>query len=480
MVESEYIPLALNPQCTQILIFNRITNELIVLSIENKRLIFKIKIDKTYKEFEKPVVTFLNETSLLPLSSDLSSLELYNMIKEKLILKIKMVNDATIKSIMSHVDLERLLLVMDTGLIVIYDLLDGLKILDTVDIYKSFDDYQLFSSNKSTSKTIQMSKGGQTISSELINKRKFSESIDRLPESFKNRLISYYKNNSNGNICIVFQSEKLVYTSLIKEEFDVVEDYNRNTHDNSSLSVDVLHTGDVIDTTKVVSGSRNMLEPVEKPKLILRNVVIYNTTTLKFEKILKNLHNSGIETMCLSEDGKILVTCSTKGTIIRCFKIDELDSNLVAKPFAEFRRGSTFAKIEQLVIDSNNEFIAALVSNSEMIHIFNLKDYEKNIADMKYNNSNRFNKYFNKFTKRDNIRHCCHIKRDYNDFNGFKQCILQFERINKKFNAKDDEEISTHLPSLFILYEDSLKSYDININHLECSLSILSPKIDSF
>lgn len=488
MATNMFVPIAINAQCTQIAVYNKIDNDLVILSTENKRLIFKIKLDESnnHESFKKPVLTFLNETSLLPLSTDLISLELYNMLKEKLILKIKMVNNANIKQILSHIELERLLLVLNNGIIVIYDLLDGLKILDTVDIYKSFDDYQLFSTNKSTSKSIEMNKGGQVIPIEILNKHNTNElSTERLNDSFKNRLINYYKTNSQGNICIAFQNDKLIYSSLVKEEFEVIKDYSNNTdNNNNSTNVEDIHTGNIIDTTTFTTSSgRKTLEPIAKPKLVLRNVIIYNTTTLKFEKILKNLHNSGIQTMCLSEDGKILVTCSTKGTIIRCFKIDELEHNTIAKPFAEFRRGSTFTKIEQLVIDSNNEFIAALVSNSEMIHIFNLRDYEQKIKEMKKNYNNRFNKYFKKFTKRDHLRHCCHIKREYNDKNEFKNCVLQFERINKKFDSEEvdeDNTINNNSPDLFILYEDKLSSYSINLDDKECILSKKSPHINSF
>lgn len=475
LITDMFAPVAINPQGTQIAICNKLDNELVILSTENKRLIFKLKLDETnnIESFKKPVLTFLNETSLLPISTDLSSLELYNMVKEKLILQLKMVNNANIKSILSHIDLERLLLVLDNGVIVIYDLLDGLKILDTVDIYKSFDDYQLFSSTKSISAAIQMNKGGQVVPIELLNTEQKTE---RIPDSFKNRFINYYKNNSNGNICIVFQNDKLVYTSLVKEEFKVIEDYSNGT--DNKQSVEDIHRGAVIDTTSFSSSSRE-LEPIDRPKLVLRNVIIYNTTTLKFEKILKNLHHSGIQTMCLSEDGNILVSCSTKGTIIRCFNIAEMENNTIAKPFAEFRRGSTFTRIEQLVIDSNNEFIAVLVSNSEIIHIFNLRDYERKMKEMREENASRFNKYFKKFTKREHIRHCSHIRREYTEKNEFKSCILQFERINKKFKTGEDDS-SSAIPNLIILYEDKLASYTVNLEDRECSLSGTSPQIVSF
>lgn len=477
LITDMFAPVAINPQGTQIAICNTLDNELVILSTENKRLIFKLKLDETNSidSLKKPVLTFLNETSLLPISTDLESLELYNMVKETLILKLKMVNNANIKSILSNIELERLLLVLDNGVIVIYDLLDGLKILDTVDIYKSFDDYQLFSSTKSISAAIQMNKGGQVVPTELLSKSE--QKTERLPDSFKNRFINYYKNNSNGNICIVFQNDKLVYTSLIKEEFEVIEDYSSGT--GNKQSVEDIHRGTVIDTTSFSSSSIRELEPIDRPKLVLRNVIIYNTTTLKFEKILKNLHHSGIQTMCLSEDGNILVTCSSKGTIIRCFNIAEMENNTIAKPFAEFRRGSTFTRIEQLVIDSNNEFIAVLVSNSEIIHIFNLRDYEDKMREMRQENASRFNKYFKKFTKREHIRHCSHIRREYNEKHEFKSCILQFERINKKFKTGEDES-SSAIPNLIILYEDKLTSYSVNLEDRECTLSGTSPQIGSF
>lgn len=62
-----------------------------------------------------------------------------------------------------------------------------------------------------------------------------------------------------------------------------------------------------------------------------------------------------------------------------------------------------------------------------------------------------------------------------------KKCILQFERINKKFDVVDDSEDQYgNLPDLVILYDDSLKSYKMNLNQTICDLSQRSPQIKSF
>ncbi|GMM41813.1 hypothetical protein DAHU10_027230 [Hanseniaspora uvarum] len=470
-MSNDFKALAINPQASQIAILDLRDNIINILSTDNLRRIYTLTLDEGTNSLNTPFC-FLNETSLLPISKDLESLELYNMLKDKLILKIKIANDSKIKQIISHVDLEKLLVVLDNGSIIIYDLLDGLNILDTLDIYKSFDDYQLFSSKKKkeTKGSIEMNVGGQVVAPEKLNKlRPYPE---HLQNNIKNRLMDYLVNsNTNGNICIVYQKDKLVFTSIVKEQF--------NTDNNQTLNDWINKTSSTIID---VSGSTKTLKPIDNPEMVLKNVVVYNTKTLQFEKILKNLHESGIQTMCLSEDGKILVTCSIKGTLIRCFKIDELQNNTDAKPFAEFRRGSTFVQVEQIAIDSNNELIAVSIANSEIIHIFNLKDYERTNNVMNGSDRNRFNKYLKKFTKRDHIRSCCHIKKEFDEDNkSFKKCILQFERINKKFDVVDDSEDQYgNLPDLVILYDDSLKSYKMNLNQTICDLSQRSPQIKSF
>jgi hypothetical protein len=463
--------LAINPQASQIAILTLRDNNLQILSTDNLRQIYNLKLDDT-TDSPNPPFCFLNETSLLPISKDLESLELYNMLKNKLILKIKIANDSKIKQIMSHVELEKLLVILDNGTILIYDLLDGLNILDTVDIYKSFDDYQLFSSKKNPDAKgkIEMNVGGQVVPPQKLNKtRPYPEQIQN---NIKSRLMDYLINsNANGNICIVFQKDRLVFTSIAKEQFTTESNQTINDWINNTDS-------DVID----VSGSAKTLNPIDKPEMVLKNVIVYNTKTLKFEKILKNLHESGIQTMCLSEDGKILVTCSIKGTLIRCFRIDDLNDNSNAKPFAEFRRGSTFVQVDQITIDSNNELIAVSISNSEIIHVFNLRDYERINNSINGLDGNRFNKYFKKFTKRDHVRSCCYIRKELNqDLKSYKRCILQFERINKKFDvALDSQDQIGNLPDLNILYDDKLKSYKINLDHSECGLSQKSPQINSF
>ena len=346
-MSNQFKALAINPQASQIAVLNIRDNVIHILSTDNLRRIYTLKLEDGVTSANPPLC-FLNETSLLPISKDLESLELYNMLKDKLILKIKIANDSKIQHIISHVDLKRLLVVLDNGSILIYDLLDGLNILDTLDIYKSFDDYQMFSSKqkKDTHGSIEMNVGGQVVPTDKLNK--IRPYPDVIQNNIKNRLMDYLINsNTNGNICIVYQKDRLIFTSIVKEQF--------NTESNQTLNDWINNTNsDVID----VSGSSKTLKPIDHPEMVLKNVIVYNTETLKFEKILKNLHESGIQTMCLSEDGKILVTCSITGTLIRCFKVDELKNNADAKPFAECRRGYTFVQDENIAIHSTQTMIA--------------------------------------------------------------------------------------------------------------------------
>ncbi|WBY59141.1 autophagy-related protein 18 [Plasmodium yoelii yoelii] len=80
-------------------------------------------------------------------------------------------------------------------------------------------------------------------------------------------------------------------------------------------------------------------------------------------------HDNPIGCINLSNDGKLLVTASTKGTIIRLF--NTFDGSLLN----EFRRGTKNAKILSLNISNDNNWLC-LTSNRNTVHVFSI--YKRN------------------------------------------------------------------------------------------------------
>ncbi|KAL0347994.1 UNVERIFIED_CONTAM: Autophagy-related protein 18a [Sesamum angustifolium] len=76
-------------------------------------------------------------------------------------------------------------------------------------------------------------------------------------------------------------------------------------------------------------------------------------------------HNSDVACFALSNDGRLLATASTKGTLVRVF--DTSDGRLLQ----ELRRGSEEAEIHSLCFSSDAEWLA-VSSNKGTIHVFSL------------------------------------------------------------------------------------------------------------
>lgn len=75
-------------------------------------------------------------------------------------------------------------------------------------------------------------------------------------------------------------------------------------------------------------------------------------------------HNSTIAALKLSQDGTLLVTASSKGTLLRIYNTDTGDM------MAEVRRGADQADITDVSIDPTNKFVSC-ASDKGTIHIFN-------------------------------------------------------------------------------------------------------------
>ncbi|XP_021742546.1 autophagy-related protein 18a-like [Chenopodium quinoa] len=77
-------------------------------------------------------------------------------------------------------------------------------------------------------------------------------------------------------------------------------------------------------------------------------------------------HDSRIASMALTQDGRLVATASSKGTLVRVF--NTLDGSLLQ----EVRRGTDRAEIQSLAFSSNARWLAAS-SDRGTIHVFNLK-----------------------------------------------------------------------------------------------------------
>lgn len=84
-----------------------------------------------------------------------------------------------------------------------------------------------------------------------------------------------------------------------------------------------------------------------------------------------NAHNSEIIALIMNYNGSLVASASVKGTIIRIFKTNNGDI------IQELRRGTESAQIFSLSFDFNSMYIACS-SNKGTIHIFNIKNEEKN------------------------------------------------------------------------------------------------------
>ncbi|KAL6142604.1 hypothetical protein ACLB2K_060881 [Fragaria x ananassa] len=77
-------------------------------------------------------------------------------------------------------------------------------------------------------------------------------------------------------------------------------------------------------------------------------------------------HDSRLACFALSQDGRLLATASSKGTLIRVF--NTLDGSLLQ----EVRRGADRAEIHSLAFSSNSQWLA-VSSDKGTVHVFNLK-----------------------------------------------------------------------------------------------------------
>jgi len=80
-------------------------------------------------------------------------------------------------------------------------------------------------------------------------------------------------------------------------------------------------------------------------------------------------HDSGIGALKLSPDGSLVATASVKGTLIRIFETH------TGKQVNEVRRGAEKAKICDIIIDPENQYLSCS-SDTGTVHIFSIASKE--------------------------------------------------------------------------------------------------------
>ncbi|KAI3864540.1 hypothetical protein MKX03_016997 [Papaver bracteatum] len=100
------------------------------------------------------------------------------------------------------------------------------------------------------------------------------------------------------------------------------------------------------------------------PGLQKGQVRVENYTTKKTKFIFA--HDSSIECMSLTQDGELLATASSKGTLVRIFNTSN------GTLLQEVRRGADRAEIYSLAFSPTAQWLA-VSSNKGTVHVFNLK-----------------------------------------------------------------------------------------------------------
>lgn len=93
------------------------------------------------------------------------------------------------------------------------------------------------------------------------------------------------------------------------------------------------------------------------------DVLIFDALNLSTVNVIEKAHKGSISTLAFNDDGTLLATSSTKGTVIRVFSIPE------AKKLYEFRRGSYPARIFSIAFSRDSSLLAAS-SESGTVHVF--------------------------------------------------------------------------------------------------------------
>lgn len=98
------------------------------------------------------------------------------------------------------------------------------------------------------------------------------------------------------------------------------------------------------------------------------DVIIFDVKSLQPISVIE-AHKTGVASIALSRDGKLLATASDKGTIVRVFEVES------GSKLYQFRRGTYPTTIYSLSFSEDNKFVTAS-SATETIHVFRLGEQE--------------------------------------------------------------------------------------------------------
>ena len=259
------------------------------------------------------------------------------------------------------------------------------------------------------------------------------------PKFSSNKIIIY--DNHQGKIVsqIRFNSEvikvKIRNDTIIGVIIDKIYIFNIST----------LETIDVFDTyynpQGIFSISNQSTELLiafphakSKGKIQVEEYIITKDESQKNDPKIINAHESSIAYISMNNEGTIIATASSKGTLIRIFLLWQLDH-----PISVLKRGSKNVKINCIVFDLNNEIIGC-TSDVGTTHVFNISEINKLLNQKKKEEQKEENKEENTNNKKDKLKSSKNnniIKINYNErsFGKYKICeaksILGFYQPNR-------------------------------------------------
>ena len=95
------------------------------------------------------------------------------------------------------------------------------------------------------------------------------------------------------------------------------------------------------------------------------DVVVFDVAGQKIISVVE-AHESPVQSIAVSSDGKLLATASTKGTLIRIFDLTQKNENV-----ATFRRGVTTSVVATMRFNSN-ESLLCVGSKNGTVHVFDI------------------------------------------------------------------------------------------------------------
>lgn len=159
--------------------------------------------------------------------------------------------------------------------------------------------------------------------------------------------------------------------------------HNTNLSSNPPSSTNTTASNDVPPLSSLITITpKNESSSILKlmPNITLQDlkkdgngwVILYDTISLVPRLIFK-AHNSSLAKITISLDNSTIATASSKGTIIRVFKISDINDKLAISHVINLRRGHNPTRINSLTFNPENSILGC-GSESNTIHFFKLTD----------------------------------------------------------------------------------------------------------